>query len=117
MEKSLLCYYCCDLVDPEQAHVPIGVLVRDGQDVSFKIMAETDLPSEHRPKDTLGRGFFYDGTLERIFRSTTEETRGQPLTFHFVDIPDVIEQKPLAEKAEILFERYVRAHYHPWNRK
>jgi len=110
MTTTLLCYWCNDLTDPEKGYVPLGVLVREEDKIAFKIKKYQELPLEQQPQDRFMRSMFDDKTVERIFHATTEASRGQPLSLHFVAI-DSNTEGTLEQKADALFESHVNNYY------
>ncbi len=110
MTTALLCYWCNDLTDPEKGYVPLGVLVREGEQIVFRIKRYQELPSEQQPQDRFMKSMFDDKTVERIFHATTEASRGQPLSLHFVKV-DCDNKGTLEQKADALFESQVDNYY------
>ncbi len=110
MTTTLLCYWCNDLTDPNRGYVPLGVLVRKEDQVAFRIKQYQELPSEQQPQDKFMKSMFDDKTVERIFRTTTQASRGQPLSLHFVGI-DCNSEGTVEEKADALFESHVNNYY------
>ena len=110
MITTLLCYWCNDLTNPENGYVPLGVLVREGEQIAFRIKRYQELPLEQQPQDRFMKSMFDDKTIERIFHATTEASRGQPLSLHFVGV-DYNNEGTLEQKADALFESEVNAYY------
>ncbi len=110
MTTTLLCYWCNDLTNPERGYVPLGVLLREEDQIAFRVKKYQELPSEQQPQNKFMRSMFDDKTVERIFRATTQASRGQPLSLHFVGI-ECNYDGTLEEKADALFESHVDKYY------
>ncbi|MBI4152774.1 hypothetical protein HY495_03625 [Candidatus Woesearchaeota archaeon] len=110
MTTTLLCYWCNDLTDPRRGYVPLGVLVREGVEVALRIKEYQELPAEQQPQDRFMKSLFDPKNIERIFRGTTEATRGQPLSLYFVTI-SCNQTGTVEEKADALFDIYVNDYY------
>ena len=68
MPRCFIGYWTNDLTDAKKDFIPLGVIVRDEEFVSVRVIDQDFIPDDYKPKSEIGRGIFRD--LEDIFMKT-----------------------------------------------
>jgi hypothetical protein len=84
-------------------YMPVGVIVRDGDELAMRLIGESLLPEEYRPKSEISRSVWKN--MVNIFREQKEYSSG-PANLYFTK-PSLEFEGSLEEKADQLFEQAV----------
>jgi hypothetical protein len=87
----------------DMTYMPIGVVVRDGEDVAVRLVGESRLPDGYKPVGELSKAVWKD--MAEIFRSQKEYSTN-PTNLYFTK-HNLEFEGSLEEKAEKFFERFV----------
>jgi len=60
MIRYFIGYWTNDLLDKNKHHIPIGIVLRNQDDIEVRIIDKNILPEDYMPKSELGKSIFSD---------------------------------------------------------
>ena len=110
MARCFVGYWTNDLLDKTKPYIPIGVVLRNQDNVEVRIIDKNILPEAYMPRSELGKSIFSD--LENIFK-TTENYSNNPTNLYFKEIKTDPIGKDLSEQIDNLFIETIMPLYMP----
>ena len=110
MARCFVGYWTNDLLDKNKLHIPIGIVLRNQDNVEVRIIDKNILPEDYMPRSELGKSIFSD--LENIFK-TTENYSNNLTNLYFKEIKTDPIGKDLSEQIDNLFIETIMPLYMP----